>query len=169
MRLYLGRCSSRRRALLRGWRAVVGLVVAAGAVGGGACASSEGQGLGEGVAVVGGESGGSGSEAGSHTASRGKDVGGGVVVWLGPNGPKDLDRGVFSRVLSARDRYATEQLGGAESIGPAVEGTGRAGGSSRSDGSSGSGDAGARGPQAGCGRRGAAAAAELTTVPRLGT
>src|SRR5712691_260577 len=45
MLLYLGRCSSRRRALLRGWRAVVGLVVAAGAVAGGASASIKSQDL----------------------------------------------------------------------------------------------------------------------------
>ena len=258
MRLYLGRCSSRRRALLRGWRAVVGLVVAAGAVAGGASASIKSQDLREwltyissdelegravfsagiGLAAgyvadhlhawgvkpggddgrylqtvrvlgvkatshstvtvdVGGESrtfadgegitfprnmggkrrvavdrvefAGYGFDAASHTDFRGKDVTGAVVVWLGPNGPKDLDQGVFSRVLSGRDRYATEQLGAAASIGPAVEGTGRAGGSGRSDGSGGSGDAGARGSQAGGGRRGALPAADFTTVQRLDT
>jgi hypothetical protein len=119
-----------------------------------------------------------GLDAASHMDFRGKDVKGAVVVWLGPNGPKDLDQGVFHRVLSGRDRYATEQLGAAASIGPAGEGTGTAGGAGRSvgsgeagesDGSGGSGDDGARGFQPNGGRRGALPAADFTTVQRLDT
>ena len=54
---------------------------------------------------------------------------GAAVVWLGTNGPKNIDLALFRRVLSGRNRYATEQLGAAASIGPLAEGgsTGRAG------------------------------------------
>jgi hypothetical protein len=91
---------------------------------------------------------------------KGKDVKGAAVVWLGTNGPKNIDLGVFRRVLSGRNRYATEQLGAAASIGPIAEpGAGRAGGA---------GQAGQAG-QAGGGRGAPLPAADFTTVQRLDT
>ncbi len=45
-----------------------------------------------------------------HVDFRGKDVKDAAVVWLGNNGPKNIDLSVFRRVLSGRNRYATEQL-----------------------------------------------------------
>lgn len=83
---------------------------------------------------------------------RGKDVKDAAVVWLGTTGPKNIDQSVYRRVLTGRNRYATEQLGAAASIGPMSEtGAGRAGG-------------------AGGGGRGAALpAADFTTVQRLDT
>jgi hypothetical protein len=72
----------------------------------------------------------------SHVDFRGKDVQGTAVVWLGTNGPKNIDLSVFRRVLSGRNRYATEQLGAAASIGPISEvgSAGRAGGAGRTGG-----------------------------------
>src|SRR4029077_10471498 len=48
---------------------------------------------------------------------RGKDVKDAAVIWLGNNGPKGLDAS-YRRLLGGRNRYATEQLGAAASIGP---------------------------------------------------
>ena len=65
----------------------------------------------------------------AHMDFRGKDVKDAAVVWLGANGPKNLDQSVYRRVLTGRNRYATEQLGAAASIGPRDVGRwGRAGG-----------------------------------------
>ena len=66
----------------------------------------------------------------SHVDFRGKDVQGAAVVWLGTNGPKNIDLSVFRRVLSGRNRYATEQLGAAASIGPMLQ-AGRTAGAGR--------------------------------------
>src|SRR3954453_2878642 len=64
----------------------------------------------------------------AHVDFRGKDVKDAAVIWLGENGPKNIDVSVFRRVLGGRNRYATEQLGAAASIGPLSEaGAGRAG------------------------------------------
>ena len=100
----------------------------------------------------------------SHVDFRGKDVKGAAVVWLGANGPKDVDLAVFRRVLSGRSRYATEQLGAAASIGPMSE-SGRAGRSG------GAGQAGAprEAGRAGGGRGAPLPAADFTTVQRLDT
>ena len=79
----------------------------------------------------------------SHMDFRGKDVKDAAVVWLGTSGPKNIDLSVFRRVLSGRNRYATEQLGAAASIGPVAEaGAGRGG---RAGGAGGPGGAGAGG------------------------
>ena len=112
-----------------------------------------------------------------HSDFRGKDVKGAAVVWLGVNGPKRIDQGVYRRVLSGRNRYATEQLGAAASIGPLSEGrraggaagAGTAGESGRAGGA-GSPD-GARGgqPGGGGGRGAPLPAADFTTVQRLDT
>jgi hypothetical protein len=98
----------------------------------------------------------------SHLDFRGKDVQEAAVVWLGTNGPKDIDLSVFRRVLSGRNRYATEQLGGAGSIGP-IPGRG-AGGAGRAGGPGGAGQAGAGG-----GRGAPLPTPDFTTVQRLDT
>jgi hypothetical protein len=98
-----------------------------------------------------------------HVDFRGKDVKDAAVVWLGNGGPKNIDLSVFRRVLGGRSRYATEQLGAAASIGPALEpgGAGRAG---RAGGAGSAGDA-----RAGGGRGAPLPAADFTTVQRLDT
>lgn len=98
---------------------------------------------------------------GGHADFRGKDVKGATVVWLGSNGPKDLDQSVYRRMLLGRNRYATEQLGAAASIGPqAVAGAGRGAGGANEVGA-------ANGATPGGGRGGAIPAADFTTVQRL--
>ena len=101
----------------------------------------------------------------AHMDFRAKDVKDAAVVWLGANGPKNVDLSVFRRVLSGRNRYATEQLGAAASIGPETEKTG---GSGRPGGSEGSGRSGRSGG-AGGGRGTPLPAADFTTVQRLDT
>jgi Peptidase family M28 len=94
---------------------------------------------------------------------RGKDVKDAAVIWLGANGPKNLDQSVYRRVLTGRNRYATEQLGAAASIGPLSEtGAGRA---ARAGGATETGRAGG----AGGGRGLPIPAADFTTVQRLDT
>jgi peptidase M28-like protein len=107
----------------------------------------------------------------SHLDYRGKNVTGAAVVWLGANGPKNLDQGVYRRLLSGRNRYATEQLGAAASIGPAVAGAAGRGG--RAGGTGEGGDAARGAPPtsptgAGGGGRGAPLPApDFTTAQRL--
>ena len=98
----------------------------------------------------------------AHMDFRGKDVKGAAVVWLGANGPKNIDRSLFRRVLSGRNRYATEQLGAAASIGPETE---RTGGSGRTGEPGGSGRSGG----ASGGRGAPLPPADFTTVQRLDT
>jgi peptidase M28-like protein len=119
--------------------------------------------------------------AANHTDFRGKDVKNAVVVWLGAAGPKGLDPSFYRRLLGARNRYATEQLGAAAAIGPAVAtggrggrgttgpgGSGGSGGPSGSGGPGGSGGASESGGAGGFGGRGAPLpAADFTTVQRL--
>ncbi len=77
------------------------------------------------------------------------------------NGPKDLDQSVYRRMLLGRNRYATEQLGAAASIGPqAVAGAGRGAGGATETG-------GANSAAPGGGRGAAIPAADFTTVQRL--
>ena len=98
-----------------------------------------------------------------HMDFRGKDVKDAVVVWLGNNGPKNLDLSTFRRLLAGRNRYATEQLGAAASIGPeAVAGGAGRGGAAAADG-------GGRAGGAGGGRGAPIPAADFTTVQRLDT
>jgi hypothetical protein len=54
----------------------------------------------------------------SHFDLRGKDLRGAAVVFVGPNGPKDIDATSYRRLLNARSRYAIEQAGAAATIGP---------------------------------------------------
>ena len=106
-----------------------------------------------------------------HTDYRGKNVKDAVVVWLGANGPKGLDQSTYRRVLSGRNRYATEQLGAAAAVGPT--GTGAAAGAGRRAGGPGEpgeqsgpgGPGGSRG--GGAGRGTALPAPDFTTVQRL--
>jgi hypothetical protein len=92
---------------------------------------------------------------------KGKDVKSAAVIWLGQNGPKGLDQGTYRRLLTGRNRYATEQLGAAASIGPVPEGNGGRG--------NGGGGAAAAAPPAGGGRGVPIPAADFTTVQRLDT
>src|ERR1043166_271647 len=57
--------------------------------------------------------------AANHVDYRGKDVKGEAVVWLGAAGPKDVDQATYRRLLTGRNRYATDTLGAGASIGPA--------------------------------------------------
>ena len=91
---------------------------------------------------------------------RGKDVKDAAVVWLGANGPKNIDQSGYRRVLTGRNRYATEQRGAAASIGPASEAGDRAGGA---------GESGGPGRSGRVGRGAALPAADFTTVQRLDT
>jgi hypothetical protein len=56
--------------------------------------------------------------AAKHEDYAGKDVRGAAVVWLGTDGPKNVDVQRYRQILSARHRYATDQLGAIASIGP---------------------------------------------------
>ena len=99
----------------------------------------------------------------THMDFRGKDVKDAVVVWLGNSGPKNIDLSTFRRLLTGRNRYATEQLGAAASIGPeAVAGGAGRGGAATADG-------GGRAGGAGGGRGAPIPAADFTTVQRLDT
>ena len=100
----------------------------------------------------------------SHFDFRGKDLKGAAVVWLGTNGPKGIDLDQFRRALNGRNRYATEQLGAAASIGPMSE-AGRPG---RGGGAGQAGEA-ARAGGSGGGRGAPLPAADFTTVQRLDT
>jgi hypothetical protein len=100
-----------------------------------------------------------------HVDFRGKDVKDAAVVWLGSNGPKNIDLSTFRRALAGRSRYATEQLGAAASIGPSAEG-----GAGRGGRAGGAGQAGGPGAPAPGGGRGAPLPApDFTTVQRLDT
>jgi len=90
-----------------------------------------------------------------HEDYHGKNVAGAAVVWLGAEGPKGLDRRLYRRALTGRNRYATEQLRALASIGPELPAFGGRGG------------AGAP-PAAGPGGRGGQIpSADFTTVQRL--
>jgi hypothetical protein len=107
----------------------------------------------------------------NHMDYRGKDVKDSAVVWLGASGPKDIDQATYRRLLTGRNRYATEQLGAAASIGPTgTGGSGRAGGAGSAGGAST--QDGARGfrPSGSGGGRGAPLPPpDFTTVQRLDT
>jgi hypothetical protein len=66
----------------------------------------------------------------NHFDLRGKDLHGAAVVFVGPNGPKDIDAGTYRRLLNARSRYAIEQAGAAATIGPSRRSTSAGGNSS---------------------------------------
>jgi hypothetical protein len=93
-----------------------------------------------------------------HTDLRGKNVDGVAVVFLGPNGPKDLNQQTYRRVLMGRSRHVIDQLHAAATLGPsnaaAPQGRGAA-------------PAAGRGTGAGPGGRGVVA--DFTTTQRLDT
>lgn len=53
-----------------------------------------------------------------HTDLRGRNIEGAAVVFLGTNGPKDVDEQALRRVLTGRSRHAIDQLRAAATIGP---------------------------------------------------
>jgi hypothetical protein len=53
-----------------------------------------------------------------HTDLRGRNVEGAAVVFLGPDGPRDVDQQALRRVLTGRSRHAIDQLRAAAAIGP---------------------------------------------------
>jgi len=53
-----------------------------------------------------------------HSEMRGRNIEGAAVVFLGTNGPKDVDRQTFRAVLTGRSRHAIDQLHAAAAIGP---------------------------------------------------
>jgi len=88
---------------------------------------------------------------------RGRDVNGAAVIWLGASGPKGFDPSTYRRLLAGRNRYATDQMHAAASIGPELPAGGR-----------GAGGAGGAGGQGGTGRAGGPLPApDFTTVQRL--
>jgi hypothetical protein len=105
---------------------------------------------------------------------RGRDVNSAAVIWLGVNGPKGFDPSMYRRLLAGRNRYATEQLHAAASIGPEVPlgargetRPGEAGGAGRAGGAGGLGAAAAGGAGAAGRAGGPLPAADFTTVQRL--
>jgi hypothetical protein len=53
-----------------------------------------------------------------HMDFNGKDVRSAAVVWLGTDGPSDIDARAYRRFLTGRHRYVTEQLQALATIGP---------------------------------------------------
>src|SRR5262249_54264078 len=100
----------------------------------------------------------------NHMDYRGKDVKDAAVVWLGPKGPDGVDGSTCRRLLTGRNRYATEELGAEAAMGP---GRAEPGGAGRGGGGGGAGEAGRAG--GGGGRGAALPAADFTTVQRLDT
>jgi len=98
-----------------------------------------------------------------HEDFRGKDVKNAVVVWLGPQGPKGVDT-TYRRLLTGRNRYATEQLGAAASIGPETPA-----GRGRGAGAQGTPAGGAATPAPAGGRGAPLPTPDFTTVQRLDT
>jgi peptidase M28-like protein len=92
-----------------------------------------------------------------HTDLRGKNVEGAAVVFLGPNGPKDLNQQSFRRVVTGRSRHAIDQLRAAATLGPSNATTPQGRGAP---------PAGGRGAAAGQGG-GRGIVADFTTAQRL--
>lgn len=92
-----------------------------------------------------------------HTDLRGRNIEGAAVVFLGPNGPRDIDQQALRRVLTGRSRHAIDQLRAAAAIGPSTANT------------SGQGRGGASAAGAAVGRGGGAPrpAPDFTTTQRL--
>jgi len=95
-----------------------------------------------------------------HRDVAGRGLDGAAVIWLGADGPKDVDGQKYRLLLLQRNRYAVEEGRAVASIGPAGATGGR---SARADNAPAG--AGARG--AAGGRGGGIPAADFTTVERL--
>jgi hypothetical protein len=93
--------------------------------------------------------------AARHADFANKDMTGAAVIWLGGEGPGDIDTQKYRLVLQQRGRSAVEQEHAAASIGPDTPAAGRRGGG------------GAAGQGTNAGGRGAAAPPDFTTVERL--
>jgi hypothetical protein len=101
--------------------------------------------------------------AGHHMDFAGKDVKGAAVIWLGNNGPNDLDQTTYRRLLAGRNRYATDQQHAAAAVGSRVErGDGQRGGAPAAPAPA----APAQAPAAGRGPQ-AIPPADFTTTQRL--
>jgi hypothetical protein len=85
-----------------------------------------------------------------------KDMAGAAVIWLGAEGPKEVDNQKYRLLLQQRGRSAVEHAHAAASVGPETPAGGRRGG-----------PAPAAGQGAPAGGRGAAVAPDFTTVERL--
>ena len=98
--------------------------------------------------------------AANHVDLGGKNVKGAVVVWLGVQGPQDVDAQKYRLLLNGRSRFAVEQQAAAVIGPPAAGGGGRGGrgGAPAADGTQGRGRAGSGTPSP---------AADFTTVERL--
>jgi hypothetical protein len=96
-----------------------------------------------------------------HADFRGRNVEGAAVVFLGTNGPKGVES--FRRVLTERNRYATDQLHALATIGP---GPGVRSGS-RSDAAGPAGGRGGAATPGGSGTGRAGDAPDFTTTARL--
>ena len=96
--------------------------------------------------------------AANHMDYGGKDVKGAAVVWLGPAGPSGVDGAAYRRLITGRNRYATDQLGALAALGPVMPAFGGGGGG---------GGAAAAAPAGGPGGGAAIPRADFTTVQRL--
>jgi len=81
--------------------------------------------------------------AAGHVDLRDRDFGGAAVVWLGVDGPKDVDSQKYRLLLNQRNRYAVEEGRAAASIGPEASPGGR--GRGRGSQAAAQGGAGGRG------------------------
>jgi len=91
-----------------------------------------------------------------HTDLKGRNVEDAAVVFLGPNGPKDVNQQTFRRVLTGRSRHAIDQLHAAATIGPSNVTTAQQGRGATPGGRGGPGQGSGRG-----------AVADFTTAQRL--
>jgi hypothetical protein len=96
--------------------------------------------------------------AARHADFANKDMTGAAVIWLGADGPKEVDAQKYRLLLQQRGRSAVEHAHAAASVGPEAPAGGRRGG-------------GAAAPAAGqgttAGGRGAAVLPDFTTTERL--
>ena len=90
-----------------------------------------------------------------HMDFRGRNVKGAAVIWLGNGGPRGVDASLYRRLLTGRNRYATDHLQAIASIGPEAPPFG-----------GGRGGANAQGPAA-AGRGRGAGTPDFTTTQRL--
>jgi peptidase M28-like protein len=95
--------------------------------------------------------------AAHHADFANKDMTGAAVIWLGTDGPKEVDAQKYRLLLQQRGRSAVEQAHAAASVGPDTPSAGRRGGAGAPPAAGQGTNAGGRG----------AAAADFTTVERL--
>ena len=105
----------------------------------------------------------------NHNDYAGKSVKGKVVVWLGPTGPKGADPRLHRRILSGRNRTATDEAGAVAVIGPGFAPGGRPGGGAGGPGGGAGAPGGAAGAPGGGAQPGRPAEPQpdFTTVQRL--